>query len=141
MAENESNDTKPKKKAAAPKPKVAATVESHEAPRAKTESRASEQHAAADGSSDDDFAATAENAVKEGMASASSWLDNIFPGHGNAVLFAIIGFVGALLLFQIGFWRTLLIVILVVVGIAYGQYLDGNPKIYNAFKKKFGSKK
>ena len=39
------------------------------------------------------------------------------------------GLVVALLLFTIGVLKTLVIAILVVVGIACGQYLDGEPKI------------
>ena len=39
------------------------------------------------------------------------------------------GLVVALLLFTIGVLKTLAIAILVVVGIACGQYLDGDPKI------------
>lgn len=78
------------------------------------------------------------DAVKDGVASATSWLDGLFPGHGNAALFAILGFVAAILVFSVGFWRTVLIVILVVVGIAIGQKLDGDPKIIRWFSQHIG---
>lgn len=105
-------------------------------PAPKVEPAAEQSHA-----SSENFGETAKETVRDGVESASNWLDQLFPGHGNAVLFAIVGFVAALLLFQIGFWRTLLIVILVIVGVAYGQYLDGDPKILRSFQQKFGNKK
>ena len=60
---------------------------------------------------------------------ASRWLDETFPNSRNAVLGGACGLVVALLLFTIGVLKTLVIAILVVVGIACGQYLDGEPKI------------
>lgn len=63
------------------------------------------------------------------FARASHWLDETFPNSRNAVLGGMTGLVVALLLFSIGVLKTLVIAILVVVGIACGQYLDGDPKI------------
>lgn len=63
------------------------------------------------------------------FARASHWLDETFPNSRNAVLGGVAGLVVALLLFTIGVLKTLIIAILVVVGIACGQYLDGDPKI------------
>lgn len=63
------------------------------------------------------------------FARASRWLDETFPNSRNAVLGGVAGLVVALLLFTIGVLKTLVIAILVVVGIACGQYLDGEPKI------------
>ena len=63
------------------------------------------------------------------LACASRWLDETFPNSRNAVLGGVTGLVVALLLFTIGVLKTLVIAILVVVGIACGQYLDGDPKI------------
>lgn len=63
------------------------------------------------------------------LACASRWLDETFPNSRNAVLGGVTGLVVALLLFTIGVLKTLAIAILVVVGIACGQYLDGEPKI------------
>lgn len=71
-----------------------------------------------------------EPAVQPGvLARASHWLDETFPNSRNAVLGGVTGLVVALLLFTIGVLKTLVIAILVVVGIACGQYLDGEPKI------------
>ncbi|MCH3942515.1 MAG: DUF2273 domain-containing protein [Atopobiaceae bacterium] len=88
----------------------------------------------------EDFGRKAKDAVQDGMREASGWFEQRFPGYGNAVLFGIIGFVAALLLFSIGFWKMLLILVLVVAGVAYGQYLDGNPKIWNSIKGLFSKK-
>lgn len=63
------------------------------------------------------------------FARASHWLDETFPNSRNAVLGGVTGLVVALLLFTIGVLKTLAIAIFVVVGIACGQYLDGDPKI------------
>lgn len=63
------------------------------------------------------------------FARASRWLDETFPNGRNAVLGGVAGLVVALLLFTIGVLKTLVIAILVVVGVACGQYLDGDPKI------------
>lgn len=63
------------------------------------------------------------------FARASRWLDETFPNGRNAVLGGVTGLVVALLLFTIGVLKTLVIAILVVVGVACGQYLDGDPKI------------
>lgn len=71
-----------------------------------------------------------EPAAQPGVLTrASRWLDETFPNSRNAVLGGVTGLVVALLLFTIGVLKTLVIAILVVVGIACGQYLDGEPKI------------
>ncbi|MCH3968118.1 MAG: DUF2273 domain-containing protein [Atopobiaceae bacterium] len=84
-------------------------------------------------SSRDQGKAARETMERTGHA-VTSWFEEMFPGHGNAVLFALIGLLAAILLFAIGFWQTLLVVILVVAGVAFGQYLDGDPTIINWFK-------
>ena len=63
------------------------------------------------------------------FARASRWLDETFPNSRNAVLGGVTGLVVALLLFTIGVLKTLVIAFLVVVGIACGQHLYGDPKI------------
>ena len=75
-------------------------------------------------------ASGSEPAAQPGaFARASRWLDETFPNGRNAVLGGVTGLVVALLLFAIGVLKTLVIAILVVVGVACGQYLDGDPKI------------
>ena len=69
------------------------------------------------------------------IRSISNWLSAAFPGHKNAVMLGLAGFVLAVLFFAIGFWRTLLITLFVVVGVAIGQVLDGDPKILRAVQR------
>lgn len=59
----------------------------------------------------------------------ASWLARTLPGHQNAVLGGLAGLVVALLLFWIGLFKTLVIVVLVLVGVACGQLVDGDPKL------------
>jgi uncharacterized membrane protein len=138
--------SEPKPKATDPK------ATSAKGPRAKVESAPkADQHAASEQPGTDAPDATETDAREQGAAarravssatkSATSWLEGVFPGHGNAALFAIIGLVVALLFFSLGFWQTVLLVILVVAGVAFGQKLDGDPKIINALKGFFGSKR
>ncbi|MBQ6395049.1 MAG: DUF2273 domain-containing protein, partial [Atopobiaceae bacterium] len=56
-------------------------------------------------------------------------LEETFPGHGNTALFAIVGLIAGLLFIVFGFWRMLIITAFIVAGVAFGQYLDGDPKI------------
>lgn len=63
--------------------------------------------------------------------SLSGWVSRTFPGHEKAFWGGVTGLLVALLLFAIGFFRTLLIAVLVVAGVAVGQALDGDPKIVN----------
>ncbi len=77
----------------------------------------------------------AGNAKPEGsLARASQWLDQTFPNSRNAVIGGLVGLVVALLLFSIGLLKTLVIAILVLVGVAAGQYLDGDPKLVKAIQ-------
>lgn len=79
--------------------------------------------------------ATEEGAsFRRARQGARAWLHETFPGHENAVIGGFVGFLVALLFFVIGFWRTLLVVVLVVVGVAFGQLADGDPKIIDALR-------
>lgn len=72
--------------------------------------------------------------AREGLR---AWLHETFPGHENAVVWGFVGFLVALLFFIIGFWRTLLVILLVAVGVAFGQVLDGDPRIINTLRGLF----
>ena len=74
----------------------------------------------------------ARSAVDGARRKVTAFAEGVFPGHGNAILWGVIGFLAALLIFLLGFWRTLFIAFLVLVGVAFGQYLDGDPKIVRA---------
>lgn len=66
-------------------------------------------------------------------------LERLFPGHANEALFALVGLIVALLFLTFGFWRMMLVLLMIVAGIAFGQYLDGDPKIINKLKEIFQS--
>lgn len=52
--------------------------------------------------------------------------------YPHAVIYGLAGFVTALLILIIGFWPTLLIVVLVAIGVIIGCYKDGNQGIRKA---------
>lgn len=67
--------------------------------------------------------------------SLTGWVRRTFPGHEKAFWGGVLGLLVALVFFAIGFFRTLLIAILVVAGVAVGQLLDGDPKLINLVRK------
>ena len=71
--------------------------------------------------------------------SLTGWVSRTFPGHEHAFWGAVVALIIALLIFAIGFWKVFLIVCLVVIGIAFGQVLDGDPKIIRAIRALFPS--
>ncbi len=87
-------------------------------------------------------AAPADEGTKHAhpVEAVQGWIHATFPGHENAVLCGFAGFLVALLLFIIGFWATLLLVLCITIGVAIGQELDGDPKIVTFFKNLLGSK-
>ncbi|MBQ9058237.1 MAG: DUF2273 domain-containing protein [Atopobiaceae bacterium] len=76
-----------------------------------------------------DYGAEASEKVRRVMKSPTGFFEEMFPGHGNAVLFGLIGLITAILLFWVGLWRALIVVFLILLGVSYGQYLDGKPSI------------
>ena len=68
------------------------------------------------------------------LPKALAWIERIAPGHVNAVLGGFAGLVVALMVFVVGFWQTLFVCALVVIGVAVGQCLDGDPKIVNMLR-------
>lgn len=76
-----------------------------------------------------------EEAATNFIKRINLWLDSTFPSSKNAVLGGVAGLIVALLFFAIGFWRTIFICLLVLVGVALGQYADGDPKLVRAITK------
>ncbi len=73
------------------------------------------------------------------VASATTgWLSQNFPGHENAVFGGVCGLVIAILVFVIGFWQALFLALCVTVGVAIGQYVDGNPTVVRFVRRFFG---
>ena len=85
----------------------------------------------------DEAETSAGDAVRHGVNCVSAWVSRTFPGHEKAFWGGVIGLLVALVFFAIGFWRTLVIAVLVVAGVAAGQVLDGDPKIVNALRHIF----
>ncbi len=77
---------------------------------------------------------TAENATFNEFARACA---TYVKGREHACIGAVVGLLVALLIFSIGLFRTLLIGFCIALGIAIGQYVDGNPKILSLVQKLF----
>ena len=73
--------------------------------------------------------ATSSAAAPGVLERICTWFAETFPNSRHAVLGGLAGLVVAIMLFTIGILKTLVILVLVVVGVACGQYLDGDPKI------------
>lgn len=71
----------------------------------------------------------------------ASWFKRTFPGRENAVLFGLLGLIIAVLIFVIGIWRSSVIAIFVVAGVAIGQAVDGDPKIVRAIQRFISSRR
>lgn len=56
----------------------------------------------------------------------------------NTVLWGFAGALIAFLMLVFGFWPILFIAVLCCLGIAFGQYRDGNPRIVKFIQKHFG---
>ena len=65
---------------------------------------------------------------------ASFWVATTFPGHEKAFIGGVLGLICALLFLWLGVWKTLIVVIFVVAGVAIGQYLEGDPKILSVIR-------
>lgn len=108
----------------APRPAVAPEPEPEPAPTPRPDAAAPSE-------------ATAREEVPQPSAwtRLSTWFATTFPHSRNAVLGGICGLVVALLLFSIGLLKTLVIALLVTIGVACGQYADGDPKLVNLVRE------
>lgn len=85
--------------------------------------------------------AAARKGLTDAVGKVVSMFDGVAPGHSNTIIFGIIGVIAALLLFSVGFWRMIVLVLFILVGVAIGESLDGDPRIINMVKGFFNSKK
>ena len=85
----------------------------------------------------DDGSYTVGEAVRDGAGRLFSWVRRTFPGHEHAFWGGVIGFLAAVLFLVLGLWRALVIVILVIIGVAAGQALDGDSKIMDLMRHLF----
>ncbi len=81
--------------------------------------------------------ASESDGCRTGASRVSAWVRRTFPGHENAFWGGVCGLVVALVFFAIGFWRTVLIGALILVGVAVGQLLDGNPSLIDVLRRLF----
>lgn len=56
-------------------------------------------------------------------------IKNFLKFHWNEFKCALMGLIIAILFLTLGFWRTILILLLVTIGKAIGQVKDNNPRI------------
>lgn len=82
---------------------------------------------------------SASQAFKDGAARVNGWVSRAFPGHENAFWGGVLGALLAVLIFWVGPVRALGVALLVVVGVAFGQVADGDPKIINLLRRFFTS--
>lgn len=92
--------------------------------------------AAAPGGSADD-APDVGGAVRAGMRGVTSWVHHTFPGQEKAFWGAVVGLVAAIAFLVVGPWPIVVIAVFVLVGVAAGQALDGDPKIVNVLRHLF----
>ena len=74
-----------------------------------------------------------------GFSHVSAWVSKTFPGHENAVWGGVLGLLAAIVLLAFGIFKTLILVVLVVAGIAVGQLVDGDPKLIRALQRLFSN--
>ena len=64
----------------------------------------------------------------------SFWVETTFPGHKKAFIGGILGLIVGLLILWLGIWRTLVVALFILIGVAVGQYFEGDPKILAALR-------
>lgn len=106
------------------------------APAPKTQAEGKEQGKAGNAASGDSGAA---GSAAAGFSRVSAWVSKTFPGHENAFWGGVLGLVAAVVLLAFGIFKTLVLVVLVVAGIAVGQLVDGDPKLIRALQRLFSN--
>ncbi len=81
--------------------------------------------------------ANKETGKKEKQSDNRSGLKEIYEAQPNTVRLSALGFIIAISFLIIGFWATLLIILLTGAGFVYGQYRDKKTWVYNLLKKIF----
>ena len=75
------------------------------------------------------------------MNTIQAWIHDHFPGHENAFIGGVCGLLTAILFFNLGFWRTLILIILVILGVAIGQIFDGAATLITKFREFFSDRR
>lgn len=84
----------------------------------------------------DDGAASGEPA-RDGLGCVCDWVRRTFPGGEGAFWGGVVGLVAAIAFLVLGVWYTAVIAAFVLVGVAVGQVVDGDPKIWNLIRSLF----
>lgn len=74
-------------------------------------------------------AAPKKAGFKLSMRAFSSWVHTTFPGHEHAFMGGVVALLLAILILVVGPLHVILLSLAIVVGVAVGQYFDGDPKI------------
>lgn len=74
---------------------------------------------------------------KEKQSDNRSALKEIYEAQPNTIRLSALGFIIAISFLIIGFWATLLIILLTGAGFVYGQYKDKKTWVYKLLKKFF----
>lgn len=106
------------------------------APAPKTQAGGGEQGKAGNAAPTDSGVA---GSAAAGFSRVSAWVSKTFPGHENAFWGGVLGLVAAVVLLAFGIFKTLVLVVLVVAGIAVGQLVDGDPKLIRALQRLFSN--
>lgn len=83
-----------------------------------------------------DGAASGEPA-SDGLGRVRDWVRRAFPGGEGAFWGGVVGLVAAIVFLVLGVWYTAVIAAFVLVGVAVGQVVDGDPKILNLIRSLF----
>ena len=75
-----------------------------------------------------------DNFLQRAAKAIAEWMKTAFPGHEKSFIGGLLGLVAALLFLSLGVGRALVVILFVVVGVAVGQYLEGDPKILTAIR-------
>lgn len=78
-----------------------------------------------------------KNSAMNAKNSATAWFNGIAPGYGNTIFFGLMGLIIAVVILSVGFFPALLIAFLVLCGVAFGQWLDGRPTVFDGIKQFF----
>ena len=75
-----------------------------------------------------------DNFFQRAAKAIADWVKSTFPGHEKSFIGGLLGLVAALLFLSLGVGRALVVAFFVLVGVAVGQYLEGDPKILTAIR-------
>lgn len=95
------------------------------------EAKVREAQTAAEGNGSE---ASPQDGKRDAFASLKQAVAPYVEHHGHAVLYGIVGFVVAALILIVGFWPTVLLALFAAIGVAIGQYRDGDRRTQTAFK-------